>query len=155
MTERKAMTMGQFDDTYRKEVNSVAPYIQGETEDEVRRKFHLDKVVKLGSNENPYGPYYHARKAILRSVEDINRYPEDDFINTKRVIANHFGLKADNVGLGSGAGNIIETISKMFLNAGDEVLIAKQSYRLYREVSKLMGAKVIEIPLTKDYQFDL
>lgn len=149
------MTMGQFDDTYRKEVNSVAPYIQGETEDEVRRKFHLDKVVKLGSNENPYGPYYHARKAIIRSVEGINRYPEDDFINTKRVIANQFGLKADNVGLGSGAGNIIETISKMFLNAGDEVLIAKQSYRLYREVSKLMGAKVIEIPLTKDYQFDL
>jgi histidinol-phosphate aminotransferase len=41
------------------------------------------------------------------------------------------------------------------LNTGDEVIIAKQSYRLYRELSKMMGAKVIEIPLTADYQFDL
>lgn len=147
--------MMKFDETFRKEVNQVAPYIQGETEDEVRRRYHLDKVVKLGSNENPYGPYYHARQAIRRSVEEINRYPEDDFIETKRVIADQFDLKPDNVGLGSGAGNIIETISKMFLNAGDEVLIAKQSYRLYREVSKLMGAKVIEIPLTDDFQYDL
>lgn len=147
--------MIKFDETFRKEVNQVAPYIQGKTEDEVRRRYHLDKVVKLGSNENPYGPYYHARQAIRRSVEDINRYPEDDFIETKRVIADQFDLKPDNVGLGSGAGNIIETISKMFLNAGDEVLIAKQSYRLYREVSKLMGAKVIEIPLTDDFQYNL
>lgn len=147
--------MTKFDGTFRKEVNQVAPYIQGETEDEVRRRYHLDKVVKLGSNENPYGPYYHARQAIRRSVEDINRYPEDDFIETKRVIADQFGLKPENVGLGSGAGNIIETIAKMLLNAGDEVLLAKQSYRLYREVSKLMGAKVVEIPLTSDFQFDL
>lgn len=147
--------MAKFDQTFRKEINSVAPYIQGETEAEVARRYHLKKVVKLGSNENPYGPYYHARHAILRSVTGINRYPEDDFLEAKQVIASQFGLKATNVGLGSGAGNIIETISKMVLNAGDEVLIARQSYRLYREVSKLMGAKVIEIPLTDDYQFDL
>ncbi len=147
--------MAKFDHTFRKEVNITAPYIQGETEDMVRRKYHLEKVVKLGSNENPYGPYYHARQAIRRSVEDVNRYPEDDFLQTKTVIAEQFGLKSENVGLGSGAGNIIETISKMFLNAGDEVLLAQQSYRLYREVSKLMGAKVIEIPLRDDFQYDL
>ncbi|KRK86586.1 histidinol-phosphate transaminase [Lentilactobacillus sunkii] len=147
--------MVKFDQTYRKEVNITQPYIQGETEDEVRRKYHLDKVVKLGSNENPYAPYYHSKNAMIHSISTLNRYPEDDFVNMKKLLADETGLKPENVALGSGAGNIIETISKMFINEGDEVLIAKQSYRLYREVSKLMGAKVIEIPLTADYQFDL
>lgn len=147
--------MTKFDSTFRNEVNITQPYIQGETEDEVRRKYHLDKVVKLGSNENPYAPYYHSKNAMIRSISTLNRYPEDDFVNLKQLLADENGLKPENVALGSGAGNIIETISKMFINEDDEVLIAQQSYRLYREVSKLMGGKVIEIPLTDDYQFDL
>ncbi|KRL65395.1 histidinol-phosphate aminotransferase [Lentilactobacillus diolivorans DSM 14421] len=149
------IVLAKFDQTFRKEVNIVQPYIQGDTEDMVRRKYHLNKVVKLGSNENPYGPYYHAKKAMIRSIDSLNRYPEDDFVNMEKLLADQFKLKPENVAIGSGAGNIIETISKMFLNTGDEVLIAQQSYRLYREVSKLMGAKVIEIPLTDDFQFDL
>lgn len=149
------IVLAKFDQTFRKEVNIVQPYIQGDTEDMVRRKYHLNKVVKLGSNENPYGPYYHAKKAMMRSIDSLNRYPEDDFVNMEKLLADQFKLKPENVAIGSGAGNIIETISKMFLNTGDEVLIAQQSYRLYREVSKLMGAKVIEIPLTDDFQFDL
>lgn len=147
--------MAKFDATFRNEVNVTQPYIQGETEDEVVRKYHLDKVVKLGSNENPYAPYYHSKNAMIRSISTLNRYPEDDFVNLIQLLADENGLKPKNVALGSGAGNIIETVAKMFINAGDEVLIAKQSYRLYREVSRLMGAKVIEIPLTDDYQFDL
>lgn len=147
--------MAQFDSTFRTEVNITQPYIQGETEDEVRRQYHLDKVVKLGSNENPYAPYYHSKNAMIRSISTLNRYPEDDFVNLKQLLADRNGLKPENVALGSGAGNIIETIAKMFINEDDEVLIAKQSYRLYREVSKLMGGKVIEIPLTDNYQFDL
>ncbi|GHP13694.1 histidinol-phosphate aminotransferase [Lentilactobacillus fungorum] len=144
-----------FDKTYRREINDCEPYIAGETEDVVRRKYHLNKVVKLGSNENPYGPFDHAKKAMVRSIETVNRYPEDDFVEMKELIAKQWGLSADNVAIGSGAGNILETLSKEFLNAGDEVLIAKQSYRLYREISKMMGAKVIEIPLTDDFQFNL
>ena len=147
--------MAKFDATFRNEVNVTQPYIQGETEDEVARKYHLNKVVKLGSNENPYAPYYHSKNAMIRSISTLNRYPEDDFVNLIQLLADENGLKPENVALGSGAGNIIETVAKMFINTGDEVLIAKQSYRLYREVSKLMGAKVIEIPLTADYQFDL
>ncbi|MEE8825097.1 putative phenylalanine aminotransferase [Lentilactobacillus sunkii] len=144
-----------FDKTYRHEINDCEPYIAGETEDVVRRKYHLTKVVKLGSNENPYGPFYHAKKAMMRSIETVNRYPEDDFVEMKELIADQWGLTADNVAIGSGAGNILENLAKEFLNAGDEVLIAQQSYRLYREISKMMGAKVKEIPLTNDYQFDL
>ncbi|GHP14587.1 histidinol-phosphate aminotransferase [Lentilactobacillus fungorum] len=147
--------MAKFDKAFRKEVNEVHPYIQGETEAEVKRRYGLKAVIKLGSNENPYGPYYHAKQAMIRSVTTSNRYPEDDFIQMKAVIAQHVGLQPENVALGSGAGNLIENIAKMVLNTGDEVLIAKQSYRLYREASKLMGAKVIEIPLTNHFQFDL
>lgn len=145
----------KFDNAYRKEINDCQPYIAGEAEDTVRRRYHLERVIKLGSNENPYGPFKHAQQAMIRSISSLNRYPEDDFLNMKLLIANEFNLKPDNVAIGSGAGNILETLAKEFLNTGDEVLIAQQSYRLYREISKMMGAKVIGIPLTTDYQFNL
>lgn len=144
-----------FDNTFRKQINDCEPYIAGETEDVVRKRYHLTKVVKLGSNENPYGPFDHARQAMIRSIDTVNRYPEDDFVETKQLIADQWGLAAENVAIGSGAGNILENLAKEFLNEGDEVLIAKQSYRLYREISKMMGAKVLEIPLRNDFQFDL
>ncbi len=140
---------------FRTELKNVQPYIGGATEDEIKKKYHLDKVVKLGSNENPYAPYKNATRVMKDTIPLLNRYPEGDFIEMKQLIAKREGLKEGNVGLGTGAGNIIETVAKEFLNSGDEVLIAKQSYRLYREVSKLMGAKVIEIPLKEDFQYDL
>ncbi len=89
--------MVKFDQTYRKEVNITQPYIQGETEDEVRRKYHLDKVVKLGSNENPYAPYYHSKNAMIHSISTLNRYPEDDFVNMKKLLADETGLKPETL----------------------------------------------------------
>jgi histidinol-phosphate aminotransferase len=144
-----------FDFTVRKEVNDCLPYIQGETIDDVKERYNLSKVIKLGSNENPYGPFPHALAAMKDSLVTLNRYPENDFINLKKLLAKKNDVQLENIILGSGAGNVLEILAKTFLNTGDEVIIAKQSYRLYREISKIMGAKVIEIPLTEDYQFDL
>lgn len=144
-----------FDFTIRKEINDCQPYIQGASAADVKKKYHLKQVVKLGSNENPYGPFPAALAAMKASLNNLNRYPEDDFLEMKKLLARKNQVLPENIALGSGAGNVLETLSKTFLNTGDEVIIAKQSYRLYRELSKMMGAKVIEIPLTADYQFDL
>ena len=54
-----------------------------------------------------------------------------------------------------GAGNVLDEVAKTLLEDGDEVLVPQQSYRLYREISKIMGAKVIEVPLNDNYTMEL
>ncbi|KRL05810.1 histidinol-phosphate transaminase [Liquorilactobacillus oeni] len=138
----------------RRQVDDCQPYIAGETEAAVLKKYNLKSVVKLGSNENPYGPYTNARAAMKESLKYVNRYPEDDYVNLIAAIATQNGLTSKNVALGGGAGNVIETTSRLFLDEGDEVLIAKPTYRLYREVSLLMGAKVKAVPVKADFTYD-
>lgn len=140
---------------FRRQVDDCRPYIAGESEASVLRRYGLEKVVKLGSNENPFAPYPHELEAMKESLRHLNRYPEDDYIGLTETIAEKNGVKRENVALGSGAGNVIETVSRLFLDEGDEVLIARPTYRLYREVSKLMGAKVIEVPVRADFTYDL
>ena len=84
----------------------------------------------------------------------MNRYPEDDYHELTKTIAKQNGVEPENVALGSGAGNVIETVSRLFLDEDDEAMIARPTYRLYREVSRLMGAKVIEVPVRDDFSYD-
>ena len=139
----------------RKEVNDVQAYVPGKSIEEVKEKYGIESVIKLNSNENPYGPYKAALNVMIQEVRRMNIYPEKNFIKLKNILGDKYGLTEDNIGIGHGAGGIIETVAKTFLEEGDEVIVPTESYRLYREVSKIMGAKVIEVPLDDSYTIDL
>lgn len=140
----------------RKAAFSCSKYVSGKSMDEVMREYGLDSVVKLGSNENMYGPFPHALEAMRDEVAMINIYPERNYIKLKELLADRFGLEdASWVSLGHGAGNVLDSIAKTLLEDGDEVIIPQQSYRLYPEISKIMGAKVVEVPLDEHYRISL
>ncbi len=54
----------------------IKPYQPGKPIDEVKRELGLKSVIKLASNENPYGPSPKVRAAIAQAVKEINRYPD-------------------------------------------------------------------------------
>ncbi len=139
----------------RQDVYHVNAYVPGKTIEEVRREYDLDDVIKLGSNENPYGPYPGARKAMIEAVESINIYPETTFLRLKTSIASVYGLGPENVAIGHGAGGVLETVAKTFLGPEDHVLVPRETYGLYKEISRLLGAEVQRIGLTPEYRVDV
>ncbi|MFP4300448.1 MAG: histidinol-phosphate transaminase [Spirochaetaceae bacterium] len=139
----------------RKAVSRVHPYVGGKTVEEVRRELGLDHVVKLGSNENPYGPYPAAFEAMRDALSRINSYPEATFVELKRVIAGLYGFGPENIAIAHGAGGMLETLARTFLEKDDEVVMPRQTYGLYREISRLMGAEVREFDLGEAYTVDL
>lgn len=139
----------------RKAVSKVHPYVGGKTVEEVRRELGLDRVVKLGSNENPYGPYPGAFAAMRDALSRVNSYPEATFVELKRVIAAIYGLGPENIAIAHGAGGMLETLARTFLEKDDEVIMPRQTYGLYREISRLMGAEVREFDLDEAYTIDL
>lgn len=139
----------------RRGVNAVNPYIPGKTIEEVRRDLGLQEVIKLGSNENPYAPFPYAIKAMEEELRQLNCYPDVTFKEIKELLAFKFGLEPVNFAISHGAEGMLQTMGKCFIEDGDEVIIPETTYGLYREISKLMGAKVKTVPLTKDYCLDL
>ncbi|MBP1925110.1 histidinol-phosphate aminotransferase [Sedimentibacter acidaminivorans] len=139
----------------RKAVYTVNPYVPGKTIGEVQREYALDNIIKLGSNENPYGPFPNAIKAMERELKSLNTYPDTNFNEIKEVIGEKFGVDTSYIAVSHGSGGMLQTLAKTFIEDGDEVLIPLETYGLYKEISKLMGGVIKQIPLKSDYTLDL
>ncbi len=138
----------------RPEVLSMDPYEPGKTIEEVRRDLGLEKVIKLGSNENPYAPFPEALEAMRAEMRNANRYPDIAFEEIKGLLAGIHGVGAGNIAISHGAEGMLQAMGKCFIEKGDEVLLPSATYGLYREISKLMGARIVDVPL-KDFAVDL
>lgn len=136
-------------------IDAVQAYVPGKTVEEVRRELGLDHVVKLGSNENPYAPFPTALKAMQESLHSIHAYPEASFVELRKLIGEKLGLAAGNVAIAHGAGGMLETLARTFILPGDEVILPRQTYGLYREISLFMGATLRTVELDEHYRLRL
>jgi len=139
----------------REEVKNVNPYIAGKTIDEVKAIYNLDEIIKLGSNENAYGPFKHAKQAMIDEISNVFMYPDKTYEELKKILAGRFGVEADQMAIAHGAGGMLETLARTFIAKGDEVIIPEQTYGLYFEISKLMGGTIVTVPLSQDYCIDV
>ena len=114
----------------------------------------LEQIVKLASNENPYGPSPQALAAIPSEFGNLHMYPWQEFIDLRDRVAEANGVQPSNVVLGSGSESIVQMIPRLYIEPGDEVIVAPQSYSRYAAGSVLMSAVIRNVSL-RDYRFDL
>ena len=132
----------------------VKPYIPGKPIDEVKRELGLNKVIKLASNENPYGPSPRVIQAIIKEVQHIHRYPDGGCFYLRQELARHLKVKPEELVFGNGSDELIVLAIRAFVKEQDEVIIAKPSFLIYELASKIEGSQIKEIPL-KDFRYDL
>ena len=99
--------------------------------------------VKLSANESALGPSPKAIKEYLKLSKNFKKYPDSEGVNLRRTIAKKFKLDPNRIILGSGSDQILELICKAFLKKGDEVVVPKYSFLIYRLYSQMNGAKVL------------
>jgi len=99
--------------------------------------------VKLSANESALGPSPKAIKEYLRLSKNFKRYPDSEGISLRKAIAKKFKLDLNRIILGSGSDQILELICKAFLRKGDDVIVPKYSFLIYRIYSQMNGAKVL------------
>ncbi len=135
-------------------VKDIKPYVPGKPVDELKRELGLKRVIKLASNENPLGPPKRVINGMKRFMREINRYPDGSGYYLKDVISKIHGVSHEEIILGNGSNEIIDIAVKTFLMPGDEAVMAKPSFIVYRMATKMQGANPLEIPL-RDYRHDL
>ena len=99
--------------------------------------------IKLSANESALGPSPRAKKEYINVSKSFARYPDSDGTFLRKTLSNKFKLDRNRIILGSGSDQIFELICKSFLKKGDEVIVPKYSFIIYRIYSKMNGAKVV------------
>lgn len=101
-------------------------------------------VVKLSSNENPFGPSPKAVEAFGRASRNLHRYPSTDHASLRRAIAEVHGLDAERIICGAGSDEIIHFLCQAYAGPGDEVLHTEHGFGMYRISALAAGATPIE-----------
>ena len=139
---------------FRAALDGLVPYEPGKPEEEVQRELGLDRVVKLASNEGPWGPFPAAIEALERSAASLNRYPDGGAYHLRNAIAERHGVDPANVVTGAGADALIGHLSVATLDPGDEVVTAWPSFISYVLDALKLGAVPRKVPLVDDH-YDL
>jgi histidinol-phosphate aminotransferase len=90
-------------------IESLRPYEAGRSAEEVQRAYGLTHISKLASNENPLGPSPLSIEAMARCMDGLHLYPNGG-LDLRRVLAEKFETKIENVIAGSGSEGIMSNI---------------------------------------------
>ena len=135
-------------------VGAIVPYEPGKPVEEVQRELGLERVVKLASNEGPFGPVPAARDALERSAAELNRYPDGGAYRLRSALADRHGLRFEEVATGSGADGIVDCLSQLALAPGDEIVCGWPSFPSYVIYATKLGATARTVPL-REHRYDL
>jgi histidinol-phosphate aminotransferase len=138
----------------RKNILKLKPYQPGKPISSVKRQYGLKEIIKLASNENPLGASKKAISAIKKNLKYLNLYPDGSCFYLKKKLAAKLGVSPDCLIFGNGSNELIELILKAFLNEGEQVLMSKPDFLIYRLATLQEGGVPIEIPL-KNFNCDL
>lgn len=125
-------------------IMDIALYVSGESTVAGRKD-----VLKLSSNENPYGPSDKAKAAFARTAQTLHRYPSTDHAALRAAIAEVRGLDAGRIICGVGSDEVLQFIAQAYAGKGDEVIYTEHGFSMYPILAKAVGAKPVEVAETE------
>ena len=112
-------------------------------------------VVRLSSNENPYGPSPAALKAMTDNFGLAWRYPDEHADMLAEDLAQHHGVPSEQVLLGDGSGEILKLCAATFTGRDKKLVAANPTFESIARHAGVANAEVTKIDLTPDYRHDL
>lgn len=131
----------------KKRILDLQPYKPGKSPEDIKREYNIDKVIKLASNENPYGCSPHVETAVLSSLHDTATYPDGYATELRKKVSDHLNVNENQLLFGSGLDEVIQIISRVLLCEGDNIITANETFPQYKHHAIIEGAEVREIPL--------
>ncbi|GAC1350542.1 MAG: histidinol-phosphate transaminase [Ktedonobacteraceae bacterium] len=140
----------------RPELDRMAEYVPGESPEafSLRTGISTDGLIKLNSNESPYGP----APSVLHALQNhtwYNNYPDTNSTALRAALSAYTGLPERYIMLGHGSMELISLLWHIFLAVGDNIICCPPTFSLYTSVTTLCGAYVLEVPRTPDYEVDV
>lgn len=122
-------------------IAEISPYVGGKSKAE-----GAQRVIKLSSNENPWGPSPKATAAYAAQAANLNRYPDGGHGDLREAIAGALNLPAAQLICGSGSDELIGMLVHAYAGQGDEVLYSQHGFLMYKIYALANGATPVTAP---------
>lgn len=103
------------------------------------------EVIKLSSNENPFGPSPKAIEAVQDSAASLHRYPSTDHASLRNAIAEKHGLNPDRIICGVGSDEVLQFVAQAYAGPGDEVVYTEHGFSMYPIIARMAGATPVMV----------
>jgi histidinol-phosphate aminotransferase len=127
-------------------VLSLSPYVPGKPISELAREYGLSDIIKLASNENPYGPSPAAIAAMHAAIADAWLYPDGSAHELKRAVAAHLAVSSECVTVGNGSNELLLMLAETFMSAHSSGVCSRYGFAIYPLVIRATGGRCIEVP---------
>ena len=129
-------------------LENVTTYEAGKPIELVVREYGVnpEDVIKLASNENPYGTSTMVTEKIQELAKNMFIYPDDSMYELKEALANKFDVNDKNIVIGSGSDQILEFCVHSKCNENSKILMSKTTFAMYEIYGKQTGATILKTP---------
>ena len=128
-------------------LEGLVPYEPGKPAETVQRELGLERVVKLASNEGPFGPFPEALEAMARALPESNRYPDGGCYRLRDALSGRHGVAFEELVVAAGADAVIGYVCQATLDPGDEIVTPWPSFPSYVLDPLKLGATTVRVPL--------
>src|SRR5258705_6958924 len=138
----------------RRALEQVEPYRPQPPMRRLQADLGLERIVKLASNEGPFGPLPAAVAAFEAAAAELNRYPDGGGMRLREALADPHDVPAEQVVLGNGADELIRFAALATLHPGDRAVYPWPSFQSYPTAVATAVAEPVEVPM-RDRAFDI
>lgn len=135
-------------------IRALAGYVPGKAMRRAQQESGVP-MIKLASNENPFGPSPLALEAIRAAAADVNLYPDNDASELRAALAARHQLTTEQVFIADGSLGILDVLARTLLGPGTNCVSSERSFISYPLVTRTTGARFIQVPMRNDaYDLD-
>lgn len=135
-------------------LENIKSYEAGKPIELVVREYGIDKdrIVKLASNENPFGCSPKVKEAVRNIIDNMSLYPDDSMVKLKKALGDKYGIGLDEMVIGAGSDQVIEFAIHAKAHNGSKVLMNSVTFAMYEIYAKQVGAVIVR---TASMQHDM
>ncbi len=145
----------EFVANLRPEIRNLPAYNSGLSAESVRARYGVERIAKLGSNENPWGTNPRVLTAIAKALPDAALYPDPSSDDLRAVLSRRLTVAPERLAFGNGSEDLISVCAHSFLAPGDEMVTIAPSFGLHVIYAQAAGATVRSVSVGPDYQLDM
>lgn len=137
-----------------KRIRNLTPYVAGKTIDEVKKRYDVDFISKLASNENRLGCSSKVWPAVEKAMGDIQDYPDPIAGELRAELADRNDVNESEIIIAAGSESILSILCRSLLSSSDNIVTADATFVGIYVQGGVMGAEVKKVPVTSGYEFD-
>lgn len=126
-------------------LESIKVYEAGKPIELVVREYGIEKdqIVKLASNENPFGCSPKVKEAVRAIIDNMALYPDDSMVKLKTALSQKYSIQPNELVIGAGSDQVIEFAIHAKAHGGSKILMNSVTFAMYEIYARQVGAQII------------